>query len=124
MSEELLPNDPVLNVAFNEALDWAAGWILYSVSSDASKETIEFAKNMAMSIRAGKREVGFQESFFDAVKNDPYMTISQKKFWIAQEGGTTPRALDACPHCAGSGDAGEIGLPRKCSYCAGTGKRQ
>lgn len=40
------------------------------------------------------------------------------------EGGRTPRALDVCPECAGNGVTGSIGLPHKCPYCDGTGKRQ
>ena len=93
MSENT-PHDPILNAAFNAALEWAANWITGPQMEGHSAEVIEFAKNMAMSLRAGKREVGFQQNFFDAVRSDPYMPIAEKEFWLSQEVRPTPLAVD------------------------------
>ena len=94
MSQDNLPNDPILNAAYNTALEWAANWITGAQMLGRSEEVIEFAKNMAMSIRAAKREVGFQQDFFDAIRSDPYMPIAEKEYWLSQEGGRTQRAAD------------------------------
>lgn len=106
MSQDNLPNDPVLNAAYNTALEWAANWITGSQMLGHGEEVVEFAKNMAMSIRAAKREVGFQQDFFEAIRRDPYMPIAEKEYWLSQEGGRTPRALDAAktPHKPNCGD--------------------
>jgi hypothetical protein len=40
---------------YNDALEWAAEWITGAQMLGQSPEVIEFAKNMAMSIRAAKR---------------------------------------------------------------------
>ena len=102
MSQDNLPNDPVLNAAYNSALEWAANWITGSQMLGHGEEVVEFAKNMAMSIRAAKREVGFQQDFFEAIRLDPYMPIAEKEYWLSQEGGRTPRVPDSpyvCLHC-------------------------
>ena len=102
MSQEILPNDPILNAAYNNALEWAANWITGAQMLGRSEEVVEFAKNMAMSIRAAKREIGFQQDFFDAIRSDPYMPIADKEYWLSQEGGRTQHALDAAtvaPKC-------------------------
>ena len=109
MSENT-PQDPILNAAFNAALEWAANWITGPQMEGHSAEVIEFAKNMAMSLRAGKREAGFQQDFFDAVRSDPYMPVAEKEFWLSQEVRPTPRALDGltvCEKCGGWLKGGE-----------------
>ena len=44
-----------MNEGYNEALEWAANWITGAQMLGHSKEVIEFAQNMAMSLRAAKR---------------------------------------------------------------------
>lgn len=78
------PNDPLLNSAYNAALEWAANWITGPQMQGRSDEVVEFANNMAMTIRAARRDANFQQDFFEAVKSDPYMTIAQKSFWLSQ----------------------------------------
>lgn len=117
---ESTPHDPILNAAFNAALEWAANWITGPQMEGHSAEVIEFAKNMAMSLRAGKREVGFQQDFFDAVRSDPYMPVAEKEFWLSQEVRPTPRAADEA-YCAANcvDDPNKVGW-LFCPYC---GKR-
>jgi len=43
------------DIAYNAALEWAASWITGAQLSGHSEEVQEYAHNMAMSIRAGKR---------------------------------------------------------------------
>ena len=85
MSQENLPNDPILNAAYNTALEWAANWITGAQMLGRSEEVIEFAKNMAMSIRAARLATNFQQDFFEAIKSDPYMSASDKEFWLSQK---------------------------------------
>jgi hypothetical protein len=49
------------DMEWNSALEWAAKWIEGSVESDASDRLTEFARNMAMSIRASKRQISTVE---------------------------------------------------------------
>ena len=114
MSQDNLSNDPVLNAAYNSALEWAANWITGSQMLGHGEEVVEFAKNMAMSIRAAKREVGFQQDFFEAIRLDPYMPIAEKEYWLSQEGGRTQRVLDDAEVC----DCGEP-FPESgsCRFC-------
>jgi hypothetical protein len=92
---EILPDDPMLNIAYNAGLEWAANWITGSQSLGHSEETVEFARNMAMSIRAARRKVN-QVDFFDAIRADPYMPAAQKEFWLSKSGPTTG-AVDGLP---------------------------
>lgn len=45
----------IRDTAYNAALDWAADWIIGAQLSGHSEEVQEYARNMAMSIRAAKR---------------------------------------------------------------------
>ena len=76
-------DDPVLNAAYNSGLEWAANWITGAQMQGHSDEVIEFAKNMSMSILAARRDLNFQQGFFEAVESDPYMTAAQKEFWLS-----------------------------------------
>ena len=44
-----------MNEEYNEALEWAANWITGAQMLGRSQEVIDFAQNMAMSLRAAKR---------------------------------------------------------------------
>ena len=44
-----------MNEEYNEALEWAANWITGAQMLGCSQEVVEFAQNMAMSLRAAKR---------------------------------------------------------------------
>jgi hypothetical protein len=77
--------------AFDEALEWAASWITGAQLLGRSEEIQEYARNMAMSIRAAKR--GLTQRAPDAC---PY--CAGKGEFINQIG----KAL-RCNHCAGTG---------------------
>lgn len=79
------PDDAILNAVYNDALEWAANWITGAQLLGHSDETVQYAKTMAMSIRAAKKPVNFQADFFDDVRNDPYMSVSDKEYWLSQE---------------------------------------
>ncbi len=42
-------------LGWNNALHWAADWIKNAIIGETNERTIEFAKNMAVSMRAAKR---------------------------------------------------------------------
>jgi hypothetical protein len=42
-------------LGWNNMAEWAAKWIEGSLAGETNERTIEFARNMAMSIRAAKR---------------------------------------------------------------------
>lgn len=71
-------------LSYNSALEYAAKWVEYSANGDTNLAVVQFAANMAMSLRAAKVPVQ-QEDFFDAVRNDPEMTPEQKAYWLAFE---------------------------------------
>lgn len=80
-----MPNDPILNAVYNTALEWVANWITGPQTQGHSDEVAEFARNMAMSIRAARLTTNFQQDFFEAIKSDPYMSASDKEFWLSQK---------------------------------------
>ncbi len=43
-------------IGWNEGLAWAADWIEGSLAEDDNERTIEFARNIAMSIRAAQKQ--------------------------------------------------------------------
>ena len=43
-------------IGYNNALSWAADWIINSAESNSNPAVIEFAKNMAMSLNAHKKK--------------------------------------------------------------------
>jgi hypothetical protein len=49
-------------VGWNNGLHWAANWIENSLSGETNERTIEFGRNMAMSIRAAMRKPEDHES--------------------------------------------------------------
>jgi hypothetical protein len=51
-SAEFKPFVEAFALGHNDALEWAANWIVNSATSNGSEAVIEFAANMAMSIRA------------------------------------------------------------------------
>ena len=65
------------NAAHNAALEWAAEWITGAQLSGRSVEVQEYARSMAMSIRAAKRGL------------TP----------LALDGATPTEAGASCPHC-------------------------
>jgi hypothetical protein len=77
------PNDPILNEVYNDGLEWAAVWIETSASSD--ERVRDFAASMVMSIRAAKRPAMFQQDFFEAIRNDPYMAAEDRAYWLSKE---------------------------------------
>lgn len=78
-----IENDPVYNAGFNDALEWAARWIT-SALGGYGDEVVAFAKANAESLRANKRPIQ-QQSFFDAIRNDPVMPPQLKAYWLALE---------------------------------------
>lgn len=78
-----IDNDPVYNAGFNDALEWAARWITGALGG-YSEEVVIFAKANAESIRANKKPIQ-QQSFFDAIRNDPVMPPELKAYWLAME---------------------------------------
>lgn len=76
------PNDPLLNTVYNDGLEWAAAWIETYIPG-STPEVQEFARNMAMSIRAAKRPDKFQETFAHAIRDDPYMSPEHKQYWLS-----------------------------------------
>ena len=42
-------------MGWNEAVEWAAVWIENSLPGESNERTIEFGRNMAMSLRAAKK---------------------------------------------------------------------
>lgn len=86
MSKKLdIPNDPWNNAIYNSGLEWAAAWIESSLTGETNERTIEFARNMAMSIRAARKPTDFQVDFFDAIRNDPSMSPENKRYWLSLE---------------------------------------
>ena len=77
-----LPDDPMLNTAYNFALQWAAKWLV-DMAVGHNDETTDFAKSISESFLAARRDVA-QQSFQDAVKNDLYMSAEDKAFWLSQ----------------------------------------
>lgn len=75
-------NDPLANTIFNDGLEYAAAWLENNIRSDVP-EVAEFARNMAASIRAAKKPAEFQQSFAEAIRNDPYMDAANKRYWLA-----------------------------------------
>lgn len=43
-------------LGYNNALSWAADWIINSAASNGNPAVIEFAQNMAMSLKAHKKK--------------------------------------------------------------------
>lgn len=49
-------------LGWDNALAWAADWIEGSLAGEEKERTIEFGRNMAMSIRANKRQRADEET--------------------------------------------------------------
>lgn len=80
-------HDPLVAMARNDGLEWAAKWAENSarLSGETEPRLVEFARNIAESIRAAKEEINVQR-FEDAIRNDPYMKPEQKAAWLGLAG--------------------------------------
>ncbi len=87
-----MSNDPIVTMSRNDGLEWASKWIENASSGATDQRLIEFARNMAMSIRAAKEEVCTQ-SFEEAIINDPYMKPEQKAAWLGLATGGKAKIL-------------------------------
>lgn len=89
---ELPENDPLANIAFNQGLEHAAKAIevaslIPEYDDNFNQKKAGCAAILADMIRGFKKEVNFQQDFFEAIRNDPFMSESDKRFWLNQESG-------------------------------------
>ena len=82
-NEYPLQDDPTYRVGYNDALEWAANWITGALGG-YSEETVQFANAQAVTLRAAKCEIK-QQDFFDAIRNDLFMSPKLKAYWLAKE---------------------------------------
>lgn len=73
---------------YDAALEWAASWITGAQLSGHSEEIQEYARNMAMSIRAAKR--GLTQRALDGAVRCPNCDKSWDKFFCAECGYCAP----------------------------------
>ena len=85
IESEAMMENPMFVAGYNEGLEYAARWITYALDG-YSEETVNYVNANAISIRAAKREIT-QQNFFDAVRNDPYMSMAAKAYWLSLEPG-------------------------------------
>jgi len=81
--DKAMRKDPVYVSGWNDALEWAAKWITGALDG-YSEDVANFAKANAMTIRSMIEPIP-QQSFFDAVRDDPYMSAEQKAYWLQKE---------------------------------------
>lgn len=89
----------------------------YGTTIQACDEAAQFGDKM-------KDGLGWPESLHAAPSRVRALQKRVKELEAQLASHLTPRALDVCPSCNGSGEGGEIGLRYKCVACGGTCKRQ
>ena len=83
-----VPRDPVYFAIFNAALEWASQLIEIASLTPGLDDNFNPSKTgcaavLADEIRAHKKNPGFQQDFFDAIRADPVMLAEDKEFWLS-----------------------------------------
>lgn len=80
--------NPLYNIMFNEGLEHVAG-LIETGREAALKSPEKFVDTLLVLIDSAKEPVNFKIGFFDAIKNDPFMDLANKEYWLSQQGKST-----------------------------------
>ena len=80
-----IPNDPLYHAIYNSALVQVQHLLAAAIVESRGARAEQFGAAFFHLIESLKKPTDFKQNFFDAVRDDPYMSQEDKAYWLSLE---------------------------------------
>ena len=80
-----IPNDPLYHAIYNSALVQVQHLLAAAVAESKGFSAEQFGAAFLLIIESLKKPTNFKQNFFDAIRDDPYMSQEDKAYWLSLE---------------------------------------